>query len=132
MYSISYHMALVRCDAICAEIDYLIIYDNTPPDNAQAALSQHATNNPLVTVTLNTPSYNNATMVGDEAVATLNLSPSNPSGTVTTGGTASFYRSFNSSNAVLTQGDVTVTGGDGNLKLSSLTLSVNDTVEVTS
>lgn len=95
--------ALARADAEAAVCERVRIYDGTPPASATAALSG---NNALVTIELNTPPYNSAAMVGDDAVANINVTPAKPQGVVQTAGTPTFYRKLGAADAVLYQGDV--------------------------
>lgn len=53
-------------------------------------------------------------------------------GTVDASGTAGYFRLLDSSNNTLLQGTVTATGGGGDMTVGSTTITVGDTVQITS
>lgn len=88
-------------------------YSGAVPADADEALVAQVE---LAAVTLNVPSYDDAGMVGSDAIAALSTSPNYPFNTVDTGGTPTFARIEDGNNLVRRQWTVT-TGGSGDVDL---------------
>lgn len=78
----------------------------------------------LVTLTFSSTSFHNAA----GGVATANTITS---GTAVAGGTASYFLFEDSDGVYSEQGSITVTGGDGDMKLESLTITLGQIVSIT-
>jgi hypothetical protein len=98
----------------------IVLYDGTPPTDAGTALSGNAV---LATLTMTT-AFAASTTNGVLQVNSI------PSATVTTSGTASFFRVLKSDNTVVIQGSVGTSNSD--LNLSTNILQANATVSITS
>lgn len=100
----------------------IVIYDGNIPSSADAglnnnfALATFACPNPIGTVSGRVLTF--ATLTANQAV-------DHP-------GTATFFRVLTSGNSVVAQGTVTASGGNGNLKLSSITLPEGGSVTINS
>lgn len=131
--SISDTRALARANAEALEVDggtgngYLRIYGGTPPADVTVSLSGQPV---LCDVVLNDPAYDAASMVGDEAIATISTTPSVPTGTVSQTGTATFYRIFDGDDIVLRQGSISAVGNGGDLELDDTTLTADQPVRI--
>lgn len=98
------------------------IRTGTQPASAQDA----ATGTLLATFTLNNPAFG----AGSGGVATLDVTPE----LETTGvadGTAGWWRASSGASATVMDGSCTVTGGDGDLTLNTVTVSVGLTLQLT-
>lgn len=133
--------AAAACDAVVDLLDagasagILQIWEGvagtTPPTNADDAISDDDTNYKLLAeLTLSDPAFGAATDINPGARATANAITDDTSANKT--GTAEFYRAVDSNGVVRTQGDVTATGGGGNLELDSINITAGQTVSVTS
>ena len=83
-----------------------------------------ATGTLLATVTLANPAFGSAS----SGVATL-TDPASVTGAAA--GTASWFRALDGASAAVMDGDVTATGGGGDLTLNTTTISVGLTVDIT-
>lgn len=91
---------------------------------SQPGVNAAATGTLLVTVTLVDPAFG-AAAAGSAAVA----DPGAATGVAA--GTAAWFRALDSTGATVFDGDVTATGGGGDLTLSTTTISVGLQVDVT-
>jgi hypothetical protein len=98
------------------------IYSGTQPASAEDAPSGTL----LVEITLNDPAFGAAA----SGVATIDADPA-LTGTVSTSGTAGWWRGLDSDNATVCDGSITATGGGGDLTLSTVTLVATGTVTIT-
>jgi hypothetical protein len=96
------------------------IRSGTRPANANDA----ATGTLLATVTLEDPAFGAAS----SGVATL-ADPDPATGVAA--GTATWFRGLDSNSATVLDGDVTATGGGGDLELATTTISVGLSVDIT-
>ncbi len=117
---ISNTLARKIVDAAAAAVDAgsgangkLVIYSGSVPAQCDTALGAQVA---LVTFNLPKPAYGAAAEVGDSAVATANAISV---ATAAAGGTATFYRIFDTDGKAVIQGDVTDTNGTGSLKIST-------------
>lgn len=98
------------------------VYSGSQPASADVA----ATGTLLATFTLNDPSF------GTSAAGTITL---DVSPTVTTTGAAAgdagWFRATDSTGATVMDGSVTVTGGGGDMTMSTITVSVGLTLQLT-
>lgn len=85
-----------------------------------------ATGTLLATVTLADPSF------GAASAGTVTLQGTSLSTTGVAAGTAGWFRVLDSTGATVLDGSVTATGGGGQLELSTTTISIGLTVQVTS
>ena len=104
----------------------LIIYDGTPPADADTALSGNTT---LVTMTLNNPAFGAAADGAPGADAALDVT-GGISGTIAASGTASFFRMLDNGATVRIQGTVGTSGAD--INFDSVAFSSGATASVTS
>lgn len=114
-------------DALCNLLDAgagagtIKLYSGTRPATPNTALSG---NTLLATVTLIDPAFG-AAATGVKTLA-------DPAAvTAVAAGTASFFRAEDSTGAVVMDGRVTATGGGGDLTLSTTTISVGLSVDIT-
>lgn len=98
------------------------IRTGTQPASADSA----ATGTLLVTVTLSDPAF------GPASNGTASLAGVPLSGTAVADGTAGWFRMLNGSGQTVLDGSVSVTGGGGDLQLSTTTITTGLTVEITS
>lgn len=82
----------------------------------------------LVTMTLNDPAFTDPPVNG---VASVSLSPAEPSGVAVAGGDAAVAVFLDSDDNVCFAGTVTATGGGGLITISSVTIVIGSTVRVT-
>ena len=114
------------CDALVDLFDAgsgagkIEIRDGTRPATPNTA----ATGTLLATVTLIDPAFGSAS----SGAATL-ADPASVTGVAA--GTATWFRGMDSNNAAVIDGNVTATGGGGDLTLSTTTISVGLTVDIT-
>lgn len=114
------------CDAIVDLLDAgagagtIQIRSGTRPANPNTT----ATGTLLATVTLIDPAFGAAST----GVATL-TDPASVTGVAA--GTASWFRALDSNSNAVMDGDVTATGGGGDLQLNTTTISVGLTVDIT-
>lgn len=93
---------------------------------APATADDPATGTLLVTIPLNDPAFG-APVAG---VVTLDVTPV-PSAAGVAAGTAGYFRATDNSGDVVFQGNVTVTGGGGDLELNTTSIGIGTTVEIT-
>lgn len=114
------------CNAITGRFDAgpaagtIQIRSGTRPATADTA----ATGTLLATVTLADPAFGAAS----NGVATL-ADPASVTGVAA--GTATWFRGLDSTGATVLDGDVSATGGGGDLQLNTTTISVGLTIDVT-
>lgn len=119
--------ASAACDAVVDLIDagagagYVKIYPGTQPTDAGTATGETE----LVQITLNDQAFGSAS----NGVATADVDPA-LSGTATAGGTAAWFRVFDSTGTAVMDGDVGTTGSDMNINNTSI--SLGQTVSITS
>lgn len=124
--------ALAACNAIVDLLDggagagLLRIYSGSAPTNVDAA----ATGTLLAELTLNDPAFGNAADANPGATATANAITADSSANAT--GTAGYFRAVDSNGNGIIQGDVTATGGGGDLEINSTSIAAGAQVEVTS
>ncbi|SOE25625.1 hypothetical protein [Streptomyces sp. OK228] len=98
------------------------IYSGTQPVNANTAI----TGTLLATFTLDNPAFGAAS----GGVITLGATPLTTTGVAA--GTATHFRVLSGTPATVFDGDVTATGGGGDLQLNTTTISVGVSVQITS
>ena len=131
--SISNAAAQAACNAIVDLVDggagagTLRIYSGTAPANADTALSG---NTLLAQLTMSDPAFGSAADATPDALATASSITDDTSADAS--GTASFFRVLDSNSNVIFQGDVTATGGGGDLELGTTSINAGETVSVTS
>ena len=101
----------------------LIIYDGTPPDNVDDAIS---TQTVLATLTLSTTAFSDAAVSGTESVATANTIADE---TNATAGTATFFRMTDGDGVAVLQGTCGTT--DADLIMADTTITGGSTVSCT-
>lgn len=125
--------AIAALDALVDLIDAgagagsVVIYSGTPPADADTALSG---NTVLAQITLSDPAFGNATDAAPGATATANGLPLEDSSANATG-TATFFRILDSDSNVIAQGDVTATGGGGDMEINSTSIVASAAVRIT-
>ena len=127
--------AIAMCNAAVDRVDNgttdangdLVIYDGTPPADADTALSG---NTVLARVELQNPAFGAASDDNPGAIAALLGTPLDDLDIDATG-TASFFRVHDRDNNVIWQGSVTATGGGGDLELNSVSLQENAKFTIT-
>lgn len=114
-FKIHYNVAKAGVEAKTdlADGGKLAIYDGTQPADPATAVS---TQTKLVEFTLKSPAFGAAAQGTKKATVTLDL-PAAVAATAS--GTASWFRVVDSSGNALWDGDVTDSGGNGNLKISA-------------
>lgn len=131
--SIANAQALECCNAVVDAADLgsgvaqakLVIYDGTPPTNADTALSS---NTVLAELDMTNPAFGAAVDVAPGARATAAAITSDTAANAT--GTASFFRILDRDSTSRIQGAVATSGGE--LTMNSVAIQINATVEVTS
>lgn len=128
--------AISACDSVVDAIDggagagVLRIFGGTQPTNADDTHSETV----LAELTLSDPAFGNATDADPGATATANAISDDTS--ANNSGTATWFRAHISSAAAtdggVIDGDVSATGGGGDLELDSTSISSGATVSVTS
>ena len=130
---ISNAAAKAACDSVVDLIDggasagTLKIYDGSQPADVDTAVS---TQTVLSEHTLNDPAFGDATDDSPGGKATANSVSDDSSANAT--GTASWFRVFDSDGNAIIDGDVTATGGGGDLELNSTSISAGATVSISS
>ncbi len=102
------------------------IYTGSQPAEVDAA----ATGTLLATLTLGNPAFGTATDANPGGRVTANAITDDLLADAT--GTAGWFRAFNSSGQAVIDGNITVTGGGGDMTLASTSITVNGRVSVTS
>lgn len=128
--------AIAACDAVVDLVDAgttdangdLVIYDGTPPADADTALSG---NTVLARVELQNPAWGAAADAAPGGQSTLQGTPLSDNSIDATG-TASFFRMFDRDNGTVLQGTVTATGGGGDIEVNSLAFQISATFTITS
>lgn len=120
MISLAPTAALILANAAADDVDVggagdVVIYEGAIPATADTGITVQTA---LCTVTLNNPGYNEAAMVGDDAVVTLSADPSSPEATILVSDFATFARVRNGSNVVRRQVEF---GGEINIADQNLT-----------
>lgn len=126
--------ALSACDSVVDALDggtgagLLRIYDGTQPSGGpdEAIVSQTL----LAELTLSDPAFGAAADDNPGGKATANAISDDTSANAD--GTASWFRAVTSDGTAVIDGDVTATGGDGDLELNSTSIASGATVSVTS
>lgn len=120
-------MALTHVTAIRNSLADLVVdaIDVGSTDAAGDLIVQTAADATLCTIPLAAPPAFGAASSGS---ATANSLPRE--GTATGAGTAAKFRVRNRDNSEVFQGTVTVTGGGGDMELSSTTIAVNDVIRI--
>lgn len=131
--TISNAAAIAACDALVDLLDagagaaVLKIYDGSQPANPDVAVSGQTL---LAELTCSDPAFGNAADDNPGAIATANAITDDSSANAT--GTAAWFRAEDSNGNAIIDGDVTATGGGGDLELDSTSISAGTTVSVTS
>lgn len=124
--------ALAACNAIVDLLDagagagLLRIYSGSAPTNVDDA----PTGDLLAELTLNDPAFGNAADANPGATATANAITADNSANNT--GTAGYFRAVDSDGNAVIQGDITASGGGGDLEINSTSIAAGAKVEVTS
>lgn len=124
--------ALAACNAVVDLVDagagagVLRIYTGTPPTDVDAA----ETGTLLAELTMSDPAFGNCADDAPGATATAGAIAADPSANAT--GTAGYFRVDDSNGNAVLQGDVSATGGGGDLQLNSTSISSGVTVSVSS
>lgn len=101
------------------------IYTGTQPAEADAA----PTGTLLATCTLGNPAFGAATDANPGGRVTANAITGDTS--IDTGGTAGWFRAFNSGGTAVIDGNITATGGGGDMTLADVNLVQGGTFSVT-
>lgn len=123
--------AAACCDAIVDLLDagsgpgYIEIRTGAQP----ASVATAASGTLLGTLTLSDPAFGAAT-VASPAVATANAITSDTSADAS--GTAAWFRAYDSNGLGVIDGDITATGGGGDLELDDVSVVAGGTIAVTS
>lgn len=126
--------AIDACNAVVDRLDagagagLLRIYDGTQP--AGGPDEAVGTQTLLAELTLSDPAFGAAADAAPGGQATANAISDDPSANAT--GTASWFRAVDSVGVAVIDGDVSATGGGGDLELNSTSISAGATVSVTS
>lgn len=133
MLQISNALAIIACDALVDQIDSgssgaakLQIYDGAKPATLADAIT---TQNVLVEFDLPNPAFAGAVEGANGATATANAVTDT---VALADGEATFFRIINRDGEAVLQGDVTDVGGNGDLKLSSISIITGIEVVVVS
>jgi hypothetical protein len=120
-------MALTHTTAIRNSLADLVVdaIDVGSTDAAGDLIVQTAADATLCTIPLSAPPAFGAASSG---TATANSLPRE--GTATAAGTAAKFRVRNRDNTEIFQGTVTVTGGGGDMELSSTSIAINDVIRI--
>lgn len=130
--TISNAAALAACDAVVDLIDggasngYIEIRTGSQPANPDAA----ATGTLLATLNCSDPAFGDAADDTPGGKATANAITDDSSADAT--GTAAWFRAYDSDATAIIDGDVTATGGGGDMELNTVSIESGATVEVTS
>lgn len=122
--------AAAAADAVVDLIDagsgagYIEIRTGSQP----ASVGVAATGTLLATLPMSDPAFGSAT-TASPAVATANSITSDTSADAT--GTAGWFRAYDSDDTALIDGDITATGGGGDMELDSTSVTSGGTVSVT-
>ena len=122
-------MANAHCDAVdvgAGSNGVIKIYSGSAPSDVDGA----ETGTLLVTFNLQATAFNSAVDQSPGARCTLQGVPL--SATVAETGTAGYFRIYNADDEALWQGDVSTTGGGGDLTINSVALQQDATAEITS
>lgn len=117
-------LAIALCDLAVDAIDFgagsghVKIYDGTRPANPATAVTTQVL---LIDFTLPEPAFGNAAAVTGGAAATANAITSVAAAAA---GTASWFRVVDGAGTALFDGDVTATGGGGDLTMASTTITL--------
>lgn len=128
---ISNAACLAMLDALVDLLDggagagYIEIRTGSAPTNVDAA----ATGTLLATLTLSDPAFGAAADQNPGGRATANSITGDSSADAT--GTAGYFRAFDSNNAVVIQGDITGTGGGGDMELDNTSIAAGQQVNMT-
>ncbi len=98
----------------------LIIYDGNLPENADAALSFN----------FEIASFTCANPCGTRSGRTLTISLTSPTATAIKDGVATFFRLETGSGSSILQGKVSSPTGNGQMKLQSIDIITDDTIEL--
>ena len=120
--------AIAALDALLAELNTggagsIEIRTGAPPATCETPDSGTI----LATLGLSATAFGSATDGTDKATASSNAITSETSATA---GTAAHFRAYNGSAVCIIQGDVTATGGGGDLELDTVTIGAGDTVAI--
>lgn len=105
----------------------VVIYSGTQPADADTAL---AGNTVLAQITLSDPAFGAASDNTPGAIAAASGLPLSDTSADATG-TATFFRVLDSDANVIMQGDVTATGGGGDMEINSTSIVAGATVRIT-
>lgn len=125
-------LAIVNCDNVVDSVDdgpaagVMEIRTGTPPANPEDA----DTGTLLSTVTYSDPAFGAAADIDPGARAIANPITGDVSADAT--GTAGYFRVKDSNGVVKFQGDVTLTGGGGDLELNNINIQAGVQVDITS
>lgn len=128
---ISQAAAKAACDAVVDLLDggsgagYVEIRTGSQP----ATVNTAASGTLLGTLVLTDPAFGNAT-TASPAVATANAITSDTTADAT--GTAGWYRGYDSAGTAVLDGNITATGGGGNMELDSTSIVAGGVIAVTS
>lgn len=103
------------------------IYSGTEPTDADTALGAQVL---LAEITLADPAFGAASDDSPGAIAAANGLPVTDTAANATG-TASFFRVVDSNGNVIMQGDVTATGGGGDMEINSVSIVAGAAVRIT-
>jgi hypothetical protein len=120
-------IAILMCDAAVDTLDggSIEIYGGTQPTNPDASTGETV----LATVTLPSPAFGNATDAAPGATATAN---SISTVTASATGTATWFRAKDSGGTARIDGDVSGTGGGGDMQLDNTSIQSGGDVSITS
>jgi hypothetical protein len=125
-------LAIINCDALVDAVDggagagLCKIYTGSAP----AAVETAATGTLLGTLTFSDPAFGAAADQNPGALATANAITDDTSADAT--GTAGYFRVMDSNLVQLWQGDITATGGGGDMELNSVAISAGAAISITS
>lgn len=103
------------------------IYAGTEPADADASIGAATL---LASITLADPAFGNASDNTPGAIAAANSLPVSDTSADATG-TAAFFRVLDSDSNVIMQGDVTATGGGGDMEINTVSIVAGATVRIT-
>ncbi len=132
---ISNAAAIAACDAVVDLLDaagspnngYIEIRTGTQPSGGPDAA---AVGTLLATLVLSEPAFGNA--ADDDPGGTATANTVNDDDTADATGTATWFRAYDANGVAVLDGDVTATGGGGDLEINSTSIQAGTRVSITS
>lgn len=132
-FRISNAAAIAACDAVVDLIDggtgagAIKIYDGSQPTDPDTAVSGQTL---LAELPMSDPAFGNATDANPGGQATANSITDDSAADAT--GTAAWFRAEDGDGTAIMDGDVTTTGGGGDMELNTTSITSSSTVSISS